>query len=190
MPVAASPTYPYFSAALPFLLQTPVSPQWPYCSSCRTEPCEELELRLLKDEQHLLLQLLWILRLSRKALSCRRRGGKALQSACRWSFCRSRLRPTRADDLMLTGRKKLTTQRGYLRPSCRMYSRHLRRQAPSARFFGSGSFSGTVISARSSVRRESVCLRSTENAFASAAVYFPLISPSAMTQNSSAMSAR
>ena len=28
--------------------------------------CEELELRLLKDEQHLLLQLLWILRLSEK----------------------------------------------------------------------------------------------------------------------------
>ena len=27
---------------------------------------EELELRLLKDEQHLLLQLLWILRLSEK----------------------------------------------------------------------------------------------------------------------------
>ena len=81
----------------------------PYCSSCKTEPCEELELRLLKDEQHLLLQLLWILRLSEKHYPAAGGAVKPCNQLADGRFAAA-VCAHKADDLMLTDGKADTRE--------------------------------------------------------------------------------
>ena len=66
--------------------------------------CEELELRLLKDEQYLLLQLLWILRLSEKHYPAAGGAVKPCNQLADGRFAAA-VCAHKADDLMLTDGK-------------------------------------------------------------------------------------
>ena len=71
--------------------------------------CEELELRLLKDEQHLLLQLLWILRLSEKHYPAAGGAVKSCNQLADGRFAAA-VCAHKADDLMLTDGKADTRE--------------------------------------------------------------------------------
>ena len=108
MPVAAVPHIHTFQQRFRSLLELRCD-LVPVLQFMQNRVRKKLELRLLKDEQHLLLQLLWILRLSEKHYSAAGGAVKPCNQLADGRFAAA-VCAHETDDLMLTDGKADTRE--------------------------------------------------------------------------------